>query len=243
MTSALASPSTLPSGSIRAVCLDIDDTLVDYETSARSGLTALLGHDDAWPAWRRTTDLHHLRYHAGEVDFDTMRRERTKEFFAGLGEELDDGEAAEREEHRLSCISRTWRLFDDAWPCLEWLKASGLRLAVITNAASLYQRRKLAAVGLIDTFDHLVISEELGIGKPDPMIFHTACEALGVAPSETIHVGDRLDLDASGAVDAGLHGVWLDRRGEADRVPVGVSVISSLTELPDLVFPRLPSPR
>ncbi|AOS65314.1 haloacid dehalogenase superfamily enzyme, subfamily IA [Actinoalloteichus hymeniacidonis] len=234
---------TLPTGRIRAVCLDIDDTLVDYETSARSGLTALLGHDDAWPAWRRTTDIYHLRYHAGEVDFDTMRRERTKAFFADLGEELDDSEAAEREERRLSCITRTWRLFDDVWPCLEALRASGMQLAVITNAASLYQRKKLRAVGLIDAFDHLVISEELGIGKPDPMIFHTACEALGVAPEETVHVGDRLDLDASGAVGAGLHGVWLDRRGEARRVPVGVSVISSLEELPDLVVPRLPSPR
>ncbi|MCA1676892.1 MAG: hypothetical protein LC799_33530, partial [Actinobacteria bacterium] len=57
--------STIP---ITAVCLDIDDTLVDYGSSMRAGLREMLGADDAWPAWCATTERHYPRFTAGEVD-------------------------------------------------------------------------------------------------------------------------------------------------------------------------------
>ena len=43
------------------------------------------------------------------------------------------------------------------------------------------------------------------------MIFHTACEALGVAPAEAVYVGDDLTLDVDGAQKAGMRGVWMNR--------------------------------
>ncbi|WP_016697878.1 HAD family hydrolase [Actinoalloteichus spitiensis] len=241
MTSALATSSDTRLHRVRAVCLDIDDTLVDYCTSARTGLVELLGDDQSWPMWQRTSERHHARYAAGEVDFDTMRRQRTRAFLTDLGRQVDEEEAAAWEQRRLTATERTWTLFDDAVPCLRWLRGAGLRVAAITNAAGAYQRRKLAAVGLDGAFDRLVISGERGVAKPDPLIFHTACAELGVRPEEAVHVGDKVTLDALGARDAGLHGVWLDRSSLSDPVPPGISVISGLSELPDLLF-RLGTP-
>lgn len=233
-------------GRIRAVCLDIDETLVDYVTSSRMALIALMGHDDAWASWSRLTDAHYDRYIAGEVDFDTMRWERTRQFFMDHGEVLDDAEVIDRERRRQNALRDAWCLFEDAIPCVEWIRSSGLRLAAVTNAAGRYQRGKLAALGLTDLFDKIVISGEIGAAKPDPVIFHSACVALGVAPHEAVHVGDRLDLDAVGAHDAGMYGVWLDRfsrrtcprRGNPGPVPEGISVIGSLSELPALLAGR-----
>jgi putative hydrolase of the HAD superfamily len=236
------------------VCLDIDETLVDYVTSARIALTALVGHDDAWPVWRRRTEQHYERYMAGEVDFDTMRWKRTKDFLFDLGESLDDAEAVARERYRQTAMKKAWCLFIDAMPCIERIRAAGFRLGAITNAAAGYQRGKLAAVGLDDVFDHIAISTEIGVAKPDPVIFHTACVGLGVAPHETVHVGDRLDLDAMGARGAGLYGVWLDRGPATDRradrapagrtsVPPDVSVIGGLHELPGLLGLDIPAAR
>jgi putative hydrolase of the HAD superfamily len=222
-------------GRIRAVCLDVDDTLVDYMASGRAGLVALLGHDRAWAHWAELTEVHYDRYLAGEYDFDTMRLRRTREFFASMGEDLSEAEVVVREARRLDAMRGAWRLFDDALPCLHLLRSAGMMLAAVTNAPSAHQRSKLATVGLIDTFDVLVIAEEVGLCKPDPAIFHLACKRLGVPPDRVVHVGDRLDLDAQAAFDAGLCGVWLSRRGAAADLPPGVHMITGLLELPDLL--------
>lgn len=221
---------------IAAVSFDVDATLVDYEASTRAGLRELLGTDDAWADWCALTDRHYLRYLAGEIDFDTMRRQRTKEFFASRGEFLRDCEVFQREERRAAAMRRAWQLYDDALPCLRTLRAAGLRLAAITNAAGDYQRAKLEALGLVSAFDAVLISGEVGVAKPHRAIFRTACDALGVRPGQAVHVGDRLDMDAEGARDAGMHGVWLDRsrRGSLP-TSAGISVIGQLTELPALV--------
>lgn len=231
-------PNRTSIGHIRAVCLDIDDTLVDYVASARAGLAALIGHDGAWSQWAELTELHHERVLSGEIDFETMRLQRARAFFAERGECLSDTELASREARRMNAMRGAWRLFDDALPCLHLLRSAGLMLAAITNASSKHQRSKLATVGLIDTFDVLIIAEEAGMAKPNPEIFHLTCRKLRVPPRQTMHVGDRLDLDAKAAVDAGLSGVWLVRPGvevTVDRVPPGVHVITSLLELPELL--------
>lgn len=222
---------------IRAVCLDVDDTLVDYMASGRAGLIALLGHDRAWTHWAELTELHYDRFISGEVDFDTMRMQRTRAFFADLGEPLSDAEVVDREEQRQDAMRAAWRLFDDALPCLHLLRSAGMMLAAITNAPSAHQRSKLATVGLIDTFDVLVIAEEVGMAKPDPAIFHLACAKLGVPPNQAMHVGDRLDLDAFAAFEAGLCGVWLARPQSTtvEAIPPGVHVINGLLELPELL--------
>ena len=220
---------------VHAVCLDIDDTLIDYDGSARSALAALVGHDGAWPDWQRMTDEHVARAISGEFDYDTMRRVRTKAFFAGRGEYLDDAEVFRREEHRLAEMERSLRVFDDVVPCLDWLRATGIKIAAVTNASGAHQRAKLAAAGLGGFFDHVAIAGELGVAKPDPQIFLTACAGLGVDPGTAVHVGDRLDVDAVGARNAGMHGVWLNRTGRWSDVPAGVAAIASLAELPELL--------
>lgn len=219
-----------------AVCFDVDATLVDYEASTRAGLRELLGTDESWGEWCALTDQHYLRYLAGQVEFETMCRQRTRDFFASRGEVLCDGELIRREERRAAAVRRAWRLFDDALPCLRALRTLGMRLAAITNAAGDHQRAKLGALGLASTFDAVLISGELGMAKPHRAIFRKACRVLGVRPAQAVHVGDRLDVDAQGARDAGLHGVWLDRSGcGAPSQGAGISVIGRLAELPALV--------
>jgi putative hydrolase of the HAD superfamily len=225
---------------IKAVCLDVDDTLLDNGRASRYGLRELVGSDRAWSVWQRTTDQHYARFVTNEIDFEMMCVERTRAFFAAFGEEIDNAEATRRETLRMAAMQRAWGLFDDARPCLDWLCASGLRLAVITNAPSAYQRKKIAAVGLADTFDELIISDEIGVAKPDPRIFHTACDALDLHPEEVVHVGDKLDIDALGAARAGLHGVWLNR-GKAEAPTKDVPTITSLYELPELLVADLPA--
>jgi putative hydrolase of the HAD superfamily len=233
-----ASPAWFGAGQIRAVCLDVDDTLVDYSRSAQAGLTALVGKDQGWLCWRlwsELTELHHGQFIDGKVDFHTMRLQRTRAFLAELGQFVSDDELAHREATRADAMRRAWRLYDDVEPCLHLLRSAGIMLAVVTNAAGPHQRSKLAAVGLIDAFDVVVIADEVGVAKPQAEIFQVACRWLRVPPEQAVHVGDRLDVDAVGAARAGLTGIWLDRSSRGGPAPPGVHVINDLTTLPDLV--------
>ncbi|MGQ0841486.1 HAD family hydrolase [Actinokineospora sp.] len=227
---------------IHAVCLDVDDTVIDFTGSARMALAELIGRDDLWPAWQRVTDEYSARAVSGELDHDTMRHARTKAFLADLGTLLDDEAVAVLEDRRLARMTGAWRLFADALPCLDWLRAAGFKIAAVTNASGPHQRARLAGLGLSRFFDSVVSAGELGAAKPDPVIFHAACAELDVTPAHTLHIGDRLDLDAVGARDAGLHGVWLDRTGADDVAPADVHVLETLADLPELLVSEFRTP-
>lgn len=106
------------------------------------------------------------------------------------------------------------------------------RLALVTNGAACLQREKLRASGLADHFEAVIVSEDLGSGKPDPAPFIAALEALGADPSDAWMIGDSLERDVHGALAAGLRAVWLNPEGS----PGGHQPqIRSLAELPALL--------
>jgi len=219
---------------------------VDFTSSARRAVSDLIGRDDMWTRWQLTTDEFVARVVAGELPYDLMHQARTKAFFADLGALLDDDLVAVLEERRRLQLNSAWRLFDDALPCLDWLRAAGLRLAAVTNASGRHQLAKLASLGIARFFDTVVIAGELGAAKPEPMIFHAACERLDVSIDETMHIGDLLEVDAIGARDAGLHGVWLDRTGRGTSGTCGptggLPRLETLADLPELLVSEYLTP-
>lgn len=220
---------------MRAVCLDVDDTLVDFTSASRGALASMIGRADMWPAWERITEEHVSLVVRGELDYPTMHRSRTKAFLGALGVAVDDADAARFERRRAATMRSEFRLFDDVLPCLAWLRHHGLRIAAVTNASGSHQRTKLDDLGLSGYIDHVAIAGEVGAAKPDPLIFHSACAALDCEPHEAWHVGDRLVADAVGARNAGLNAVWLDRSGASVCPPEGVLTVRSLEELPELL--------
>jgi putative hydrolase of the HAD superfamily len=103
-------------------------------------------------------------------------------------------------------------------------------MALITNGAACLQREKLAASGLAGHFDAIVVSGDLGIGKPDASVFRHALGLLGA--DHGVMIGDSVERDIDGAHAAGLDAIWINRLGQPgpgrDRVPE----ITSLAELP-----------
>jgi FMN phosphatase YigB (HAD superfamily) len=73
----------------------------------------------------------------------------------------------------------------------------------------------------------LITSEDVGVAKPDPVIFEAALTALGVTAPEAILVGDAWQADVVGGRAAGLRTVWLNRKGAPSPDP-------SVPELPSL---------
>lgn len=105
------------------------------------------------------------------------------------------------------------------------------RLALVTNGAPDVQREKLAGTTLAPHFEAIVISAELGVGKPDSRIFGAALDALGVASADAAMVGDSLERDVAGARLTGVRSIWLDRAGTVEASIRPDARIRSLREL------------
>lgn len=112
-----------------------------------------------------------------------------------------------------------------------------VKLGIITNGFTALQEIRLERTGLRDYFDLLVISEQVGVAKPDARIFDYAFEKMGHPPrSRVLMVGDTPESDILGGINAGLATCWLSSSGRT--LPQDIAPtwqVSSLSELEQLL--------
>ncbi|MEQ4490076.1 MAG: HAD family hydrolase [Dehalococcoides mccartyi] len=102
-------------------------------------------------------------------------------------------------------------LYQDVIPCLENLKKRNLKIGLISNAekdmSELFNK-----TGLNKYLETVVISQEVGVTKPNPLIFQAALKKSGLTAKEVLYIGDQYQVDYMGAMNVGLNPVLLDRR-------------------------------
>jgi len=123
----------------------------------------------------------------------------------------DPDESAALAAADLELLAATALVPADAVPFLEGLRAAGVRTAFVSNCAD-NTRPMLQRLGLADLVDEMVLSCEVGAAKPDPGIFTTALERLGVRAKDTLFVDDQQDF-CDVAIALGIASVRIDRRG------------------------------
>jgi HAD superfamily hydrolase (TIGR01509 family) len=123
---------------------------------------------------------------------------------------------------------------DGAHEMLCELKGRGLRLGLLSNTMwpGQIHSEEMARLGLIEFFDVLMFSGDVGLWKPNAAAFHYVADRLGVSPGEAVFVGDQLEADVLGAQRAGLRAVWIT----TGKIELGDihpdAVIHRLAELP-----------
>ncbi|AEH44892.1 HAD-superfamily hydrolase, subfamily IA, variant 1 [Thermodesulfatator indicus DSM 15286] len=116
---------------------------------------------------------------------------------------LKDPEAAYLKGYECFANPKYFRLSPDTEETLSALKASGRRLAILSNWDERLIRL-IKAFGLEHLFEDILVSCEAGFMKPEPEIFHLACERLKISPNRALMIGDSLSDDVLGARAAGL---------------------------------------
>lgn len=101
------------------------------------------------------------------------------------------------------------------------------RLGMITNGGSSEQRLKITTVGLDRFFPQPLISDEVGVQKPDPAIFERALTTLKVVASDAVYIGNSFVNDVEGAAAVGMDTIWLDHHGSGP--PPGAATTPTLT--------------
>ena len=119
-------------------------------------------------------------------------------------------------------------LYEDVLPTLEWLRGSGMRKGIVSN----WQRglsHFCRELGILDYFDFVIVSAEVGFQKPDVRMFEIASERMGLAPGQILHIGDNPVQDVGAALACGFQTLHLVRE-DSTEVP-SPPTIRSLAEL------------
>ena len=222
---------------IRAITLDLDDTLWEIEPVIRRAEAKLW----QWLAENypristefSSTDVLNIResvmqeFADYQHDFRFLRKKVLERLAAESGYAADLVEPAfEVFDHARNEVE----LFPDVLSNLEVL-AEKFKILALTNGNASLQK-----IGIDHLFDDAITATDVGAAKPARQIFEVAIERSGYSAIEILHVGDHPETDVDGARDAGMQTAWMNRTS-ADwpqhlrRPDVVVTTVADLREL------------
>ncbi len=118
-------------------------------------------------------------------------------------------------------------LFPETTPMLERVSKTYNVVAITNGNADVFK------TGIGSYFDLSIRADEAGIAKPDRGIFDLTWEKIGCQSSEVIHIGDSVENDVQGAINAGVTPVWYNPDKEQNTL--GVNEVGTLSELPSMI--------
>ena len=218
-----------------AVLFDLDDTIFDHALTSRAALARVrsgsaylrrLPLDRIWREYGRLLEEAQPDVLSGRITVDASRIERFRRLAALAGEIIPASTAGELSRAYRAEYLLQRRAVPGARRLLQRLHGR-TAIGVVTNNAQAEQTQKLAYLGLSGLVDELVVSEAVGIAKPDPRIFQLALRRVGAGPAEAVMVGDSWANDVRGARAAGIRAIWFNRFGATAPEPVPVAQLSS----------------
>ncbi len=204
---------------MRAVLLDMDDTIFDHALSCREAIrlvrleTAFLRRrrlDELWQEYSRLLDTLIVTGTGRFATGRSTREERWRRLAVSCGAELTPEEVRQLSDRYRALYLRVRRPVPGAVPLVRRLHRAA-RVAIVTNNEVAEQEEKLRFLGLEREVDALVVSQEVGLTKPDPGIFEEALRRVDCAAEEAVMVGDSWANDIVGARGVGIRPVWFNR--------------------------------
>jgi HAD superfamily hydrolase (TIGR01509 family) len=229
---------------IDAVLVDAGGVVVDLNWRTVGAILARHGIRSDLDALAAADPLARRELDDAELIRGTVDRQRSETYLgrvlrhAGIVADRQALEAATEEMDRVHLAEGVWDVVLPGAPqALAQLRAAGLPLALVSNADR-GLRGKLERLDLASHFNHLTISAEVEVEKPDPRIFHIALDALGVPAERAVHVGDLYEVDIVGARAAGAEAILVDAAGlSADRDCIRVRALAEVPALLGITEP------
>ena len=213
------SPSVVKS-KYKHLFFDLDHTLWDFEANSRQTLEELYDTYKLALKGVHDFDLFHKnylihndklweRYRNGQVKVDELRWKRM--WLSLLDFKIaDEPLAKEMGIHFLDLLPTRKVLFPDTFETLDYLTEKKYQLHLITNGFEKTQHSKLKYSGLDKYFIEVITSEGSNSLKPHKEIFDYAFQKTGARPEDSIMIGDTIEVDILGAVNAGIDQVHVN---------------------------------
>lgn len=199
---------------MKAIVFDLDDTLVRWRGPQREAVTRTVAArpepiDAAIFAATVARTWTHLAHdlNTGRMSVADVEHATVTACTAAL--RLDEQEARHVYAQFLRNLGELVVAYEDT--AVLTALSGRYRLGVATNGPGEVQREKLRRAGLLDAFDFVVCSTEIGIAKPDPAFYDHVQRAARAAANEILVVGNNVALDLVPAVEKGMRAVWVVR--------------------------------
>ncbi len=235
----------MPIPDVRALIFDLDDTITDFQGTADDAfgmtfkdITEEHGVDleELHRVYMTLFEDFYTLHLEGHVNLEEFRAYRFSRAFEIMGLPVDD-DFLDMCVHFQHIYDQMLRTFPNTCEVLTELDGH-FPLGLITNGPTDPQWRKINRVKLSRVMEVILVSGQLGISKPDPRIFEVALEGLRVVPEEAIMIGNSLEHDHQGAMNAGIRFVWANHHGKPlpEGWPEPDYEVSSFLELRDLLL-------
>ena len=210
---------------------DLDDTLWDFTANSLVALDQTydtMHLDRLWHDRQQWFDDYHEAnsamwrlYERAAIDQDTLRVDRFRLPLEKAGYDGDDITDLARELDRvyLDILGEQPTVVDGAFDAVRHARDLGYRVGVLSNGFNNVQHAKLRNSGLEPLVDLMVLSDEIGVNKPDPRLYHYAEQRAGTTADRCVMIGDNRATDIAGALDAGWRAVWFDPKGQSVEQP------------------------
>ncbi len=227
----------------RHLFFDLDHTLWDFEANAKATLQGLYaslslqdrGVNDFELFYHNYLDHNERlweRYRNGFIKQEDLRIKRMRQSL--LDFKIADEELAQTMSVRfLDMLPTRTILFPYAKEILTYLNGKGYGLHLITNGFEKTQHKKLHYSGLDSFFKEVITSEGSGSLKPNKEIFEYAFQKTNALPKESIMLGDTLDVDIQGAMNAGIDQVFINHHRITSHIQP-TYMVHSLKELEEI---------
>lgn len=207
----------------RYLLADNDNTLMDFTAAEHHALRETLRSVGVTPdeeicaLYSRINDALWKALERGETTQKALKVERFRQFFEELGiTGLDAQEVAAMYAQQLSTRAD---LLPGAMELLEAVHGQ-MKIALVSNGVSAIQRGRLSRCTFTPMLDAVIISEEIGVSKPDPRMVEIALEQLGCTDKrEAVLLGDSLSADIPAANAAGVDSIFLSLKGKESDLP------------------------
>ena len=196
---------------IKAVLIDIDNTLLDFLKSAKEAIKVIFESfgleytDNVFLTFDRINEGLWKQIEKKEITKQDMYKLRWKLILEELSVDFDPDTMETAFRSTLSGIALP---VDNAFELLDYLHGK-YPLYAATNSSYEHQHKRLTKAGMLKYFDGLFVSERMGALKPAKEFFDVAFEEMGnIPPEDAILIGDSLTADILGGVNYGIKTVW-----------------------------------
>ncbi|MDR2590405.1 MAG: YjjG family noncanonical pyrimidine nucleotidase [Oscillospiraceae bacterium] len=199
---------------IKSIFFDADGTIIDHKECEKQALIYLfenigIGYKEEFQNILRPLDImlwENESYNGISVTRDEIPVYRFKLLFEKLDISYDNYQKAN--DLFKTGLTNSKALMENSEVVVEYLYNKNYVLCVVTNGLIEIQKPKVINSKIGKFFTHIMVSEEVGAHKPNPLIFNTLLERLCLNPCDVIMIGDSLKNDIQGAQNINIKNVW-----------------------------------